>query len=106
KLPSQPWVLAPGDHGKIPVTVDLRGKRGTLNKFLSVDSSAGIKMLTLKVIIPDTPGMNNSPDSRGRNLMVALADRQAVFRNDCASCHAAPTHGQMGAALYQAACAI
>jgi mono/diheme cytochrome c family protein len=33
-------------------------------------------------------------------------DRQAVFRNDCASCHVAPTVGKQGAELFQAACAI
>jgi len=45
-------------------------------------------------------------DNRQRNMMMALADRQAVFRNDCASCHATPAMGKSGKALYDAACGI
>jgi mono/diheme cytochrome c family protein len=35
-----------------------------------------------------------------------LADRQAVFKNDCAQCHVTPTVAKMGKELYQAGCAI
>ena len=48
-----------------------------------------------------------TPDAvRQRNQELALADRQAVFRNDCASCHAAPLGGKTGAELFQLACLI
>jgi len=37
--------------------------------------------------------------------MVAI-DRQAVFKGDCAKCHAEPTVGKMGHELYVAGCGI
>ncbi len=105
KLPKTPWVLEPDESGKIDVTVDLRGKRGLLTKLVSVDTSVGFKVLTVRVDVPEIPGMANQQD-RGRNLLIATVDRQAVFKNDCASCHATPTVGKTGAALYAAACGV
>jgi hypothetical protein len=52
KLPEQPWHLAPGTNGPINVTVDLRGKSGTIMKSVTVDSSAGMKSLLVQVTIP------------------------------------------------------
>jgi cytochrome c553 len=107
KLPAQPWILQPGSNGQVQVSVDLRGKRGVLSKYLTVDSSAGYKTLMLKVTIPDNPAVaGSSGDKRGRNLMVALADRQAVFKGDCAQCHVVPTRGKFGQPLYAAACGV
>ena len=39
-------------------------------------------------------------------MQVARADRQAVFKNDCATCHEKPGDGKYGKALYDADCAI
>jgi mono/diheme cytochrome c family protein len=104
KLPSQPWILAPGTNGQIHVSVDLRGKRGQITKLVYVNGTTGSKTLTVKVTIPDAqPG---PMADRAKNVQIAIADRQAVFKNDCASCHAAPTAGKQGEALYAAACAI
>src|SRR5206468_12535259 len=36
----------------------------------------------------------------------ALADRQTVFKGDCASCHAEKGKGKMGQELYAASCGI
>ena len=41
ELPSKPWPLAPGEGGEIGVTVDLRGKYGTITKSVFVDTSVG-----------------------------------------------------------------
>ena len=38
--------------------------------------------------------------------MIAKADRQAIFKADCATCHAKPGEGKYGKALYDAVCAI
>ena len=104
KLPSQPWILAPGTNGQIHVSVDLRGKRGQVTKLVYVTGATGSKTLTVRVNIPEAePG---PVADRDKNREIATADRQAVFKNDCASCHAAPTVGKQGAALYAAACAI
>ena len=43
---------------------------------------------------------------RARNLEMSKADRQAVFKGECAACHAAPAHGKAGEELFQAVCAI
>jgi mono/diheme cytochrome c family protein len=104
KLPSTPWHLAPGASGEIQVATDLRGKRGTLNKFLVVDSSAGFKLLRFRISLPVSIG-SGGLNQRSQNVMTALADRQAVFKDDCARCHV-PRSNQMGEELYDVACGI
>ena len=107
KLPQQPWLLAPGDHGEIGVTVDLRGKFGTITKTATISSSVGQIPLTVRIMIPPAdPTARNNMGDRTRNLQVAAADRQAVFRGDCATCHVTPTLGKTGHALFDAACGI
>ncbi|HWY76978.1 MAG TPA: DUF1573 domain-containing protein, partial [Verrucomicrobiae bacterium] len=103
KLPSQPWILKPQDNGKINVTVDLRGKPvGTMFKTITVFFTNQItKPLTVKVTIPDSP-----ENARMRNQQMAMMDRQKVFKDDCAHCHAEPTHGKTGKELFAAACGI
>ena len=108
KLPSQPWTLEPGTNGQIHVTVDLRGKRGQITKLVYVNGVTGMKTLTVRVNIPDAPPLGPPPGvmaDRARNIQVATADRQAVFKNDCAKCHAEPAAGKNGEALYLAVCA-
>lgn len=99
KVPTLPWRLASGTNGQIEVKVDLRGKYGLLSKMISVDTSAGLSLLSVNVNIPQ-------PDAREMNRMLAQADRQAVFRNDCANCHARPALGKTGESLFKAACGI
>ena len=100
-LPSTPWKLAPGAGGAMRVTVDLRGKEGRITKTLEVDSPEGLQTLFVTVNIP-------VPDETRRleNQRLALANRQAVFRGDCASCHVAPIGAKTGGELFLAACAI
>jgi len=105
KLPPVPWKLAPGESGNIEFSVDLRGKFGTLSKYASVDTTHGLKVLSFKINVPNAPA-NNVVDARTKNMQMAMADRQAVFKNDCASCHVTPTVGKTGQALFQAGCAI
>jgi cytochrome c553 len=108
KLPAQPWHIKPGESGPIEASLDLRGKFGTLTKSLYVDTSSGSKTLLFKVTVPDRQGaITMSDPDRLRNVQLATADRQVVFKNaDCAKCHAEPAHGKGDAPLYQAACAI
>ena len=107
KLPPTPWTIPPGEGGKIDLNVDLRGKFGTLSKYVSVDTSKGQKMLGIKVHIPTGGQMaSGDMDARTKNMRLAMADRQVVFRGECASCHSAPAVGKMGGQLYSAACAI
>lgn len=105
KLPSTPWKLQPGEGGHIDFNLDIRGKSGTLAKYVSIDTSHGQKLLLLKAVIPQR-AVNPAMDSRMKNMQLAMTDRQVVFRGDCASCHATPTVGKKGEELYTAACAI
>ena len=45
------------------------------------------------------------PD-RLKNMQMALADRQVVFKGECAKCHAEPAVDKTGEQLYVAACGI
>ena len=108
KLPPTPWTLKPGEGGTIELSIDLRGKYGTLTKYTSVDTSHGQKFLTFKVHIPQQPiATHPQLDTRTRNMQLAMVDRQVVFRGDCAKCHATPAIGKVkGEEIYSAACAI
>ena len=103
KLPSQPWHLAPHTNGQIGVAVDLKGKFGDFEKRLTVffaDKNTPPKILTVKVKMPDRKIM------RERNTEMSKADRQAVFKGDCAVCHAEPAKHESGMALYHQVCGI
>jgi mono/diheme cytochrome c family protein len=94
-------MIEPGATETLQVKVDLRGRRGGLTKTVYVDTSEGEELLRVHVQIPLPPAMR-----REMNLLTAQADRQAVLRGDCASCHVAPTVGKTGAELFQTACVI
>jgi len=106
RLPSQPWKLAPGEGGNIQLTVDVRGKTGELIKTATIDTATSFKEMTFKVNIPATANGADLTANRARNMELATANRQAVFKGDCAKCHVAPSVGQMGAGLYVSACSI
>lgn len=106
RVPKLPWVVAPGEAGEIGVVLDLRGKFGVVTKSVFVTSSAGTKPLTIRAHSPGAPAGMAAMDDRERNLRVAMADRKAIFRGDCANCHSTPAAGKTGLALYQAACGI
>ena len=107
RLPSSPWILAPGQGGEIGATMNLAGKYGTVIKTVTVISDAGSFPLTVRAAMADDAYEQLQRNAnRSRNLQVAAADRQAVFRNDCARCHVEPTKGKSGKDLYAAACGI
>lgn len=116
KLPAQPWTIPSGSNGPIEVTVNLAGKSGLIAKGVTVDSSVGVKQLTVRVNIPGAPAPGSLPvqasgtmndADRLKNMQVALADRQVVFKNaECAKCHADPAKNKTdGRLLYAAVCA-
>ncbi len=108
EIPPVPWVLNPGSDGVIKTKVDLKGKRQMVSKSITVDTSHGYKILSFRVVIPE-PTLQfagAAGQDRARNTAIASADRQAVFRGECASCHVEPAVGKTGLALYTAACGI
>lgn len=102
ETPTRPWTLPPQAKGDLVARVDLRGKRGELHKTIRLITSAGDFSLPVKVLIPDSP----LTAVRLQNQLVALADARAIFRDDCARCHAEPAAGKTGRELYRAVCAI
>ena len=100
-FPRTPWVLAPGAEDTLTVRVDLRSLRGGLTKTVRVDTTVGEQLLLVHVQVPPPPAVQ-----REMNWMIAQADRQAVLRGDCATCHVTPTVGKRGAELFAAACLI
>jgi mono/diheme cytochrome c family protein len=115
KLPATPWPIPPGTNGPIEVTIDLRGKSGTITKSVTVESSAGVKALFVSVNVtggPAGPTFVGSHPAMGDqerldNMQKALADRQVVFKDaKCAACHADPAKGQVdGSVIYRGICA-
>ncbi|HUS34081.1 MAG TPA: DUF1573 domain-containing protein [Verrucomicrobiae bacterium] len=109
KLPILPWKLDAGASGSFHVTVDLAGKFGTFQKTVFIETTEGPRMVYVKVAMPaDMAAAPGAPaiDARSRNMQIAKADPQAIFRGDCASCHAKPTLGKKGEELFTAACSI
>ena len=108
KLPESPWILSPGANGQISATMNLAGKSGTSVKTLTVNSDKGPKLLYVQAtIIPPaaTPQPMTAMD-REANQKLAIADRQGVFKADCARCHKDTANGKLGQPLYAAVCGI
>lgn len=112
QLPTTPYQLLPGSNVSISVTMDLRNKSGQITKAVNVDTTVGPKSLLVRANIPQAAPLANgqSPapamNDRARNIQAALADRQAVFKGDCAKCHVEKGVGKMGKELYDASCGI
>ena len=106
QLPPLPWMIAPGTNGEIGVTVNLAGKFGTVVKTVHVATSEGSRDLIVQItILP--PVLNKLTDAdRMRQMEIAKVDRQAVFKNDCATCHVKPGQFKFGKDLYDADCGI
>lgn len=102
RLPKDPWPLNPGESGPITATVNFAGKSGSFTKTLTVHSTEGQQMLQMKLTVPFDP----KAMERQANMNKALADKQAVFKGDCAACHVEKGKGKSGEELYVADCAI
>src|ERR1051325_709335 len=109
RLPALPWKINPNESGSFHVTTDLAGKFGSFQKSVFMDTSEGAKIVYVKINMPtvtDPASALAGMDSRTRNMQIAHADPQAIFRGDCASCHAKPTLGKKGEELFTTACGI
>jgi mono/diheme cytochrome c family protein len=104
-LPVERWLLAPGESGVLKASVDFTGKHGEFEKTIEIRSSAGTDTLRLRVRVPEDRG-TLAAERRMGNERIARGDRQAVFRNACASCHVPASAASSGASLFQEACAI
>jgi cytochrome c5 len=100
-----PKIIQPQERIGFEVMMNVAGKHGTVEKTVTINTDKGARVLLVRTIIgEEVTGMGD--DARKQNLMMASADRQAVFRDDCARCHVEPTRGKMGKELFVSACAI
>ena len=107
ELPPVPWTLPPGTNGEIKLKVDLANKQGTLFKQVNLVTDHGNKNLMLRInILPAPPAPEMTEDQRTAGILAAKADRQAIFKSDCASCHLKKVEGKYGQQLFDAICAI
>jgi mono/diheme cytochrome c family protein len=111
QLPTTPYILHPGSNVPINASMDLRNKSGSITKTITAETSVGAEGLLVKANITPaaahaTPGAGAAMGDRSKNIQTALADRQAVFKGDCASCHVDKGKGKFGAELYAASCGI
>jgi mono/diheme cytochrome c family protein len=106
KLPTLPWRVEAGATGEIPVEMNVPGKTGTIMKTVTVNTDKGFKRLTVSTEITPEDPKAMGPGDRGQNVELAKADRQAIFKGDCASCHVQQGRGKLGKELYDASCGI
>jgi mono/diheme cytochrome c family protein len=102
-----PLKLAPAATAEIPINMSLAGKSGVVIKSVTIHTDKGHKVLMVKSTI-QAPAPNTAAEAmnRERNQQLAMQDRQAVFKGDCAKCHVEPVIGKTGKELFTAACGI
>jgi len=113
-LPSKPWHIAPGTNSPIQVKMDLRGKIGTVQKEVVVDTTSGSKQLLVRAHVHSTPApptpaiAGRSEAERLAGVGKALVDRQVVFRDaNCTACHFTPAENKTdGMAIYNGVCSV
>ena len=107
ELPPVPWTIPGSSNGLIKLSVNLEGKMGILFKSVNITTDKGSKTLQLRITIAPAPPMPEMTEAqRTAGIMAAKADRQAVFKSDCASCHLKKVEGKYGQQLFDAVCAI
>ena len=106
QLPPLPWLIPTGSNGQFGLTVNLAGKTGMQFKTVNVKTDKGSKQLILKINILPPVIPTQTDAERAQAVVVATADRQAILRGDCATCHVKPGEGKYGKVLYDAVCAI
>lgn len=106
-IPPTPWIIPAGGSGQIKLSVNLAGKAGTLFKSTTITTDHGRKDLMLRINMQPPPPPRAMTDSEKANgIAAAKADRQAVFKGDCATCHLNKIEGQYGQKLYDSICGI
>jgi cytochrome c553 len=105
KLPDLPKTVQPKESLGFEVDMNISGKHGIVEKTVTLSTDKGDqKLYVISNIKAVVTGM--SDDDRKQNLQMSIADRQAIFRDDCARCHVEPTRNKTGKELFAAACGI
>jgi mono/diheme cytochrome c family protein len=106
ELPPLPWTIPSGSNGQFGVSVNLLGKSSPMFKSVTVSTDKGSKDLFMQITVLPPVVRVLTDAERAQGVEMAKADRQAVFKGDCASCHAKPAEGKYSKALYDAVCGI
>lgn len=106
QLPPLPWTVGPGTNGQIGITVNLEGKSGILMKNVNIGTDQGTKTIYFRINMHPPVVRTLSEADRAQGMAMAKADRQAVFKGDCVSCHAKNIEGKYGKPLYDSVCGI
>ena len=108
EIPSQPWILKPGETNHLRILVDIREKTGRLAKDIDIHSRQSPVQLHLVVMIEKgTNIVSKERMDRDFGQQFAKVDRQGVFsRKECMTCHLVPAFGKYGGELYSNACGI
>ena len=72
----------------LPVDLKIRGKKGLFHQDFVVMTSAGKVALIVEVDIEDPVRRPMSKEERLRNKQSSMEDARAIFKGECASCHA------------------
>src|SRR6185369_4743124 len=67
--------------------VDMRNRTETFTQNVFVESSTGTNTITVEIKPPELA-------FREKNRLAAFADRQKVFKGECAKCHLEPALGK------------
>ena len=105
ELPPLPWTISAGGKGEFGVSVNLEGKPSPISKSVTVSTDKGSKDLFMQITVLPLVVPTLTDAERARGVEIAKADRQAVFKGDCASCHIPKIEGKYGKVLYDAVCA-
>jgi mono/diheme cytochrome c family protein len=114
-LPAKPWHIPPKGGGPVHVQVNLAGKMGLITKTLTfyykmLPDSATVRtrVINLRVNIPLPPAaLGTMTEAERKAAMIkAAGDAQAIFKGDCARCHADKGRQALGQDLYAADCGI
>ena len=106
ELPPVPWTLPAGTEGEIKIKVNLAGKSGTVFKSVKVTTDQGNKTLMLRINIQQPPPIKLTAAQIQQGIMMSKADRQAIFKGDCASCHVKNVSGRYGQDLFNSICVV
>ena len=105
-IPPVPWMIPAGSSGQIPLSVNIGGRTGMLFKTVNIVTERGHLQLLLRVNVLPPVVRTLSDAERAQGMQLAKIDRQAVFKGDCASCHAKDVQYKYGKELYDSVCGI
>ena len=78
-----PATVVSGASLPIEITTDLKDRHETFTQVIAIETPKETNRLVLEIIMPELT-------TREKNQRAAFADRQAVFKKDCAVCHWQP----------------